>query len=151
MWNTDFLEDGCGSGLPHGQHTVYTDDNSVRWLCEGKLKSDYEHCGKPDNHTQHRTGPDEKGPYCLGAMSIEEKARHFSLPITRLLPFELLALLKGETISVLDGEGRELILAKHTPDTLMEAHDKAREQESNPDLLPPRMTQEQAVALTKGL
>lgn len=150
MWSTRFLEEGCGSGLPHGQHTAYTED-SVTYLCEGKRKSDYAHCGEPDNHSPHRTGPNQDGPYCLGEMSAEERAQHFSLPVTRVLPYELLALLKDETISIRDGEGREIFLAKHTPDTLMADHDRARAQEANPALLPPRMTYEQAVALTKGL
>lgn len=148
MLQAEWIE--CGSGLPHGQHTVYV-ENSITYLCEGKRKSDYVHCGEPNNHPQHRTGPDEKGPYCLGVMSTEERAKHFNLPIARLLPYELVRLLQGETISIRDSEGREVILAKHTPDTLLEEHDKAREQEMNPALLPPRMTYRQAADLTRGV
>ncbi len=147
MFRTEMID--CGSGLPHGQHTAYEEDG-VTYLCEGRRKSVYVHCGEPETHAPHRNGPDQTGPWCQGIMSIEEMTQHYKLPVTRLTTHEIAALLQGETITASDSEGKKVYIAKHTPNTLMDANEKAREG-IDPATLPPPMTYAEAERLTRGI
>lgn len=148
MLRSEFVD--CGSGLPHGQHSLGAEDGGTL-LCKGKRKSDYVHCGEPGSHPRHRIGEGvpgySAGPYCLGIMSAEEKAAAGILPIIYLIPFELASLLTGDSIVSTDSNGNEVVLAKHTPETLLDAHAKAARSIG----MEPTMTHEKATELTRGL
>lgn len=148
MWNTEFLDDdeGCGSGLPHAQHTAW-EKEGVTYLCRGRRKSAYIHCGEPANHRQHRTGDDGKGPYCLGVLTAEERAKHEKRPVIYFTTHELVGMLEGRSFTVADSDGNTFTVARHVPNTLLEAHRKACANAGQE----PTMTWDQAVQLTKGI